>query len=192
MCRVQRVSVIGTSGSGKSTVATALARRLGVPNVELDAIYHQAGWEPLAKEEFHARVARLAAGDTWVIDGNYASVLDVVWQRADTVVWLDLPRHVTMRRIIWRTLRRFVLRTELWNGNREPWINFFSTDPQKSVIAYAWQQYPRNRARFSSAVTDPQNAHLAFVRLRTDREASAFLRNPDGSFAGDGGPESRG
>lgn len=176
---MQRVSVVGTSGSGKSTLAAALARRLGAPHVELDAIFHQQGWQPLPTEKFRARVAGLAAGETWVIDGNYAPVLDLVWQHADTVVWLDLPRHLTMRRLVWRTLRRFVLRTELWNGNREPWVNFFSTDPEKSVIAYAWKHYSTNRARFSSAEADPRNAHLTFVRLRTDKETAVFLRDPD-------------
>jgi adenylate kinase family enzyme len=173
---MRRVSVVGTSGSGKSTLAAALARRLGAPHVELDAIYHQPAWEPLPKEEFRTRVAALTADETWVVDGNYASVLGLVWQRADTVVWLDLPRHVIMRRLVWRTLRRFVLRTELWNGNREPWINFFSTDPEKSVIAYAWKHHPRNQERFSGARADPRNAHLTFVRLRTGREAAEFLR----------------
>jgi adenylate kinase family enzyme len=172
---VQRVSVVGASGSGKTTLAAAVARRLGCPRVELDAIFHQPGWQPLPLEEFRARVAELAAGETWVIDGNYAAVADLVWQRADTVVWLDLPRGVVIRRIIWRTLRRAVLRAELWNGNREPWINFFSADPEKSVIAYAWKTHRVIRARYASAEADPANAHLTFVRLRGDREAAAFL-----------------
>lgn len=177
---MQRISVVGNSGSGKTTLAAALASRLGAPHVELDAMYHQRGWEPLAKEEFRARVAVLAAGEAWVIDGSYGSVLDLVWQRADTVVWLDLPRPVVMRRVIWRTLRRAVLRTELWNGNTEPWVNFFSVDPQKSVIVYAWKHYPVFQARCGTAAADQRNAHLTFVRLRNGREAAAFLADSSG------------
>ena len=120
---VRRISVVGASGVGKSTVARQLASSLGVPFVELDAIDHQPGWAPLAAEEFRLQVAQLAAGDSWVIDGNYSVVRPVVWARADTVVWLDLPRRVVMRQVIGRTLRRVIFRTELWNRNRERWSN---------------------------------------------------------------------
>jgi adenylate kinase family enzyme len=89
---VRRVSVVGNSGSGKTRLGRMLAERLGVPFVELDAIFHQAGWQPLPPEEFRARVEAAAAGDGWVIDGNYSTVRDLVWARADTVVWFDLPR----------------------------------------------------------------------------------------------------
>ena len=87
---VRRVSVVGNSGSGKSTLASALAEHLEVPWIELDSIYHQPGWIPLPAPDFRARVEAAAAGDAWVIDGNYTAVRDLVWARADTVVWLDL------------------------------------------------------------------------------------------------------
>lgn len=85
---VQRVSVVGVSGSGKTTVARELAARLSVPHIELDAIYHQPGWAGLPAEEFRSRVADLVAAQGWVIDGNYSAVQPLIWQRADTVLWL--------------------------------------------------------------------------------------------------------
>src|ERR1700744_3085931 len=138
---VRRVSVVGNSGSGKSTLAAALAGRLGVRFLELDSVYHQPGWVPLPAAEYRALVSEAVAGDGWVIDGNYSAVRDIVWARADTVVWLDLPRRTVMRRIIWRTLRRIAGRIELWNGNRERWRNFFTLDPQESVIMWAWTRH---------------------------------------------------
>lgn len=89
---VLRVSVVGNSGSGKSTLGRALAARLGVPYVELDAIFHLPAWTELPRDEFRKQVGALAAGDAWVIDGNYLAVRDLVWARADTVVWIDLLR----------------------------------------------------------------------------------------------------
>ena len=89
---MRRVSVVGSSGSGKSTVAARLAEQLGVPHTELDAINHQPNWTPLPHEEFRRRVTEITAGAQWVVDGNYSTVRDIVWDRADTVVWLDLPR----------------------------------------------------------------------------------------------------
>src|SRR5689334_18195575 len=116
---VRRVSLVGVSGSGKSTLGRELARRLEVPYVELDAIFHQPQWTPLPTEQFRTQVAAIAAGDGWVIDGNYSTVQPLVWERGDTVVGLDPPRRTVMRRIIWRSLRRAAGRTELWNGNTE-------------------------------------------------------------------------
>ena len=173
---MRRVSVVGTSGAGKSTLAAELARRLGAPCVELDSVYHQAGWVPLPAAEYRARVAEAAAGECWVIDGNYSAVRDIVWARADTVVWLDLPRRTVMRRIIWRTLRRVAGRIELWNGNRERWRNFFTVDPQESVIMWAWTRHATYRARYEAAAADPANAHLRFVRLRRPAAVREFLR----------------
>lgn len=90
---MQRISVVGTSGSGKSTLARELARALDAPVVELDALHWLPGWAERPDEEFAVAVAQAAAGERWVIDGNYSKLVQpLVWDRADTVVWLDLPR----------------------------------------------------------------------------------------------------
>jgi adenylate kinase family enzyme len=173
---VRRVSVVGTSGSGKSTVGAALAARLGTDFLELDSVFHQPGWVPLPREEFRRRVAAVVAGERWVIDGNYTSqVKDLVWARADTVVWLDLPKRTVMRQIIWRSFWRAAARTELWNGNRERWRNFFSLDKEQSVIAWAWQTYAAKRAKLEAAMADPGNSHLEFVRLTSPGAVRRFL-----------------
>ena len=117
----------------------------------------------------------------WVIDGNYRSVQDLVWARADTVVWLDLPRRTVMRRVIWRTLRRVGGRVELWNGNRERWRNFFTLDKEESVIAWAWQTHAVHRARYEAARADPANRHLRFVRLRSPASVRRFLHETEHS-----------
>ena len=96
---VERVSVVGNSGSGKTALARRLAALIDAPFVELDGHRHQAGWTELSDDDLRARVAELCAGDRWVVDGNYDAVRDLVWARADTVVWIDLPRwRVTARR----------------------------------------------------------------------------------------------
>lgn len=172
---MRRVSVVGTSGSGKSMLARKLAAILGVPHLELDALGHQPGWEPLPTDEFRRIVAAKTAEDGWVIDGNYSKVRDLVWARADTVAWLDLPKRTVMRQLVWRTLRRVAGRQELWNGNRERWRNFFSWDPQQSVISWAWHTHAGYRAKYAAAAADPANAHLRFVRLASRREAARFL-----------------
>jgi adenylate kinase family enzyme len=172
---MRRVSVVGNAGSGKSTVARALAARLGVPWVELDAIYHQAGWRPLAPEEFRARVTAAIATDGWVVDGNYSAVRELVWARADTVVWLDPPRRTVMGRIIWRTLKRAAFGTRLWNDNREGWRNLFTTDPDSSVVAWAWHQHATYRQRYATATGAAGWAHLRFIRIRSRSDLRHLL-----------------
>ena len=172
---MRRVSLVGGPGSGKTTVGRRLAASLGAPSVELDAIYHQPGWTELPVEEFRRRVADVVAGDTWVVDGNYTTVRDLVWARADTVVWLDLPRPLIMRRVVARTVRRAITRQVLWNGNREPLTNFYRLDPERNIIRWAWTMHPNYITRYEAAMADPPNGHLRFVRLRSPAEITAFL-----------------
>lgn len=172
---MHRISLVGVPGSGKTTVGRQLAAWLGVPFVELDAIFHQPGWGELPRDEFRQRLGQVVTGDRWVVDGNYSAVQDLVWQRADTVVWLDLARPVVMRRIILRTIRRAITRQRLWNGNREPLTNFYRLDPEKNVIRWAWVKYDQYVERYGAAMDDPAFAHLSFVRLRSRHEVDAFL-----------------
>ena len=165
--------MVGTSGSGKTTVGRALAARLDVPFIELDAIFHQPGWTALPREEFRARVADVVAADAWVLDGNYSSVLDIVWARADTVVWFDLPRTTVMRQLVPRTIGRMITRRELWNGNRESLKFLLNRD--ESILWWAWTQHAKYASRFAAAMRNPDNAHLAFVRVRSRAEARALL-----------------
>ncbi|MEV4579128.1 hypothetical protein AB0K16_38355 [Nonomuraea jabiensis] len=171
---MRRVSVVGNSGSGKSTLAAALAGRLGVPWLELDSVFHMAGWTPRPPEEFRAEVEAFTAGDGWVVDGNYSAVRDLVWSRADTVVWIDLPRPAVMRQLLVRTLRRMATGAELWNGNRESFR--FLLDKDESIIRFAWKQHAVYRERYRRAAADPANAHLDFVRVasRADLERLAW------------------
>ena len=111
---MRRVWIIGASGSGKTTLGARLAAALGVPHVELDALHHGPGWSEPTAEQFRAVVRPLVEGDSWVIDGGYSHKLgDLIPAAADTVIWLDLPLHVTMRRLLARTLDRLWNRREL-------------------------------------------------------------------------------
>jgi adenylate kinase family enzyme len=167
--------VVGCSGSGKTTLARRLARVLDAPHIELDSIFHQQGWTPLPDEEFRARVGAATEPARWVVDGNYSVVQPIVWGKADTVVWFDLPFAVVLMRTVRRTLRRVVTREELWNGNREPMSNLWSLDPEKSIIMWTVTRFGTYRRRYAAATSDPRWAALRFVRLRSQAESSGFL-----------------
>ncbi|REK09543.1 MAG: AAA family ATPase [Actinobacteria bacterium] len=174
---MHRIIVVGNSGSGKTTVARALAEKLDFPYLELDSIYHQQGWEPLPEDEFRVRVADFALQPSWVIDGNYTSLgmRDLIWPVADTLVWLDLSRAVVMGRVIARTVKRAITREELWNGNREPLSNFTRLDPEKNIIRWAWTRHDHYRQKYSEAIAEPDAVHLRVVRLQTTKEVDRFL-----------------
>ncbi|HEX3565995.1 MAG TPA: shikimate kinase [Acidimicrobiales bacterium] len=166
---------MGVSGLGKTTAGRRLAASLSVPFIELDAIFHQAGWRDLPTDEFRERVRDAVAADAWVIDGNYQAVSDLVWDRADAVIWVDLSRFVIMRRVVARTMRRALTGEELWNGNREPLSNFYSWDPEKNVIRWAWIMYPRYAERYALAMANAKYENIQFIRLTSPQAVEAFL-----------------
>ena len=181
---VKRVSVVGNSGAGKTTLSARLAAALAVPHIELDAIFHQPGWTELPRDEFRRRVAKeLDSHVGWVVDGNYGAVRDLVWAAADTVVWLDLPKATVMRRLIWRTVRRAVTREELWNGNREPVGGMFRRDPRENIVRWSWTHHAECSSRYAAASLDPDNSHLTFVRLASvadvDHLAASMWKQED-------------
>lgn len=173
---MMRVSMVGSPGSGKTTVGRRLAARLEVPFIELDSIFHQRNWADLPRETFRARAREVLDTDGWVVDGNYSAVQDLVWQGADTVVWLDLPRRVVMWRVTLRTVRRAITRERLWNDNREPLTNFYRLDPELNIVRWTWTKYRNYVERYTKATSDPTLTHLRFVRLRSRREIEEFLR----------------
>jgi adenylate kinase family enzyme len=184
--RMRRVSLVGVPGSGKTTVGRELATSLGVPFVELDSIFHQPDWHELSREDFRERVADKVAAPRWVVDGNYSAVRDLVWDRADTVVWLDLPRRLVVRRIILRTVRRAVTRERLWNDNREPLANLYRLDPEKNIIRWAWVRHAVYVERYDAAMHDSVFDHLHFVRLRSTAAINAYSPPAAGAVAADG------
>jgi adenylate kinase family enzyme len=174
---VRRIAVMGTTCSGKSTLGRALAKRLDVPYLELDALFWGPGWTKAEKEDFRRRVEPFVHEEAWVVDGNYSSSLgDLVLLRADTVVWLDLSLARVLWRVSKRTLGRVVRRTELWSGNRETWRNAFLS--RDSLFVWAVQTHGRFRRRLPDRLaTDFPQVRL--VRLRSPREIRRWLESPD-------------
>ena len=171
----RRIVVVGSTGSGKTTLASQLAARLGIPHVELDALYWEPNWTEADGEVFQERVRWALTGDAWVADGNYGSVgaREIAWGRAKTIVWLDYALPLIMRRLTWRTLRRVFRREELWNGNRERFrVQFFSRD---SLFLWVLRTYRRRRREYPVLLADEQFAHLEVVRLRSPRATREWL-----------------
>lgn len=115
--RPRRIAVAGVTGSGKPALAQHLSERLKLPYVEIDSLFHGPGWQP--RPEFISDVERIISGDSWVIEWQYSAVRPQIAERADTLLWLDLPTPITLYQLVRRTIRRRLRRVELWNGNYE-------------------------------------------------------------------------
>jgi adenylate kinase family enzyme len=165
----RRINVKGTSGSGKSTFAAELARRLELPYVELDALYHGPNWTQPTPGEFRDRVRPYVARDGWVIDGNYdADLGDLVIGAADTIVWLDLPLRTKLRRVWRRTIHRIRHDVELWSGNRESWRSAFWS--RESLFIWTLRAHVRHKLTWPRRL--PRDR---LVRLRSPEEARRWL-----------------
>jgi adenylate kinase family enzyme len=171
---VRRVNVRGPTGSGKTTTSRRLAAALGVPHIELDALHWEPNWSEPPAEEFRARVGTAldAAANGWVVDGSYDGKLrGLVLERADTLVFLDLPLRVCLTRIWRRTWRRLVHREQLWNENRETFRNAFLS--RNSL--FLWLLKTHTRYARTLAARAANYPHLRLVHLRSPAEVERFL-----------------
>jgi adenylate kinase family enzyme len=170
--RPARVIVAGTSGSGKTTLAVQIGDRWHIPHTEIDSLHHGPQWIP--RPEFEADVRVFTAGPAWVTEWQYPTVRDLLAERADLMVWLDLPRLLVMRQVVRRTLRRRILRQKLWNGNVEPPLWTIFTD-REHIIRWAWSTHDLNSERVTALAR--RRPELPIVRLRSRAEATRWLRS---------------
>ena len=172
---MQRISVVGTSGSGKTTLAREISQRLAISYVELDKLHWEPNWVEVPNDVMRERVSQAVSGNTWVVDGNLNSQeRDIVWGKADTVVWLDYSFSVVMSRGVWRTFQRVVTQHEGCHGNRETWKTTISRD---SIILWVLQTYHKRRREYPLLLKKPEYAHLQVVHLHSPKAAQDWLVN---------------
>jgi adenylate kinase family enzyme len=168
-----RIVVVGTTGSGKTTLAAQLGERWQIPHIELDAIHWGPNWTEMPTDLFRAQLTETLSGDCWVVDGNYSKVRDIVWGRATTLIWLDYPFSLIFYRLMKRTLHRVFWREKLWNNNQESFRNtFFRKD---SLIWWFFKTYRRNKQRYPKLFAEPAYAHLTVIRLCSPRATREWL-----------------
>ena len=168
--RPARVVVAGTSGSGKTTLAARIVSLLDIEHVEIDSLFHGPNWTP--RPTFESDVDEFLARPSWVTEWQYGVVRDRLADRADLLLWLDLPRRTVMRQVITRTLRRRLGRHELWNGNIEPPLHRIFFD-REYIVRWAWNTYRLTTERVQRlSVRRPE---LPIVRFRSHRDVDAWI-----------------
>ena len=173
MNSMQKIAVVGTSCSGKSTFAEHLSRRTGIPHVRLDELYWKPNWTEKPVEEFRRLVGEATSRPQWIVDGNYSKTRDLVWPRADTLIWLNYPFPIVFGRAFRRTVHRVFTREKLFAGNRESfWRSFFS---HKSILLWVVQSHGKLRRRYPKLFDEPDHRHLTIVDLSHPKDADRFL-----------------
>ena len=170
----RRILVVGVTGVGKSTFGRRLSERTGIPHVEIDGLFWGSEWT--RRPEFEADVDAFLAWPGWITEWQYSTQLgDLLPSRADLVVWLDLPRSVARGRLLRRTIRRRLRREVLWNGNVEPPLRVFFTDPELSILRWEMQTHDKWRRRMPGIVE--RFPDLPIVRLPRQADIDAWLES---------------
>lgn len=173
----KRIVVIGTTSSGKSTLAKGLAEKFNLDFIELDALYWEPNWKGAELEVFWKRVETATSSQAWVVAGNYRIVRDLIWHKAQAVIWLDYPFQIVFWRLLTRAIRRAVTQEELWNGNRETFWTHLKLWSQDSLFHWLFKTYWRRKRETPILLAFPEYAHLKLFHFKRPREAREWFKN---------------
>ena len=169
---MKRIMVMGVSaGAGKSTFAKKLGDLLDLHVYHLDALFWKPGWQEATLEEFRASQKTVAASSSWIIEGNYSSSFDIRAARADTIIYLEIPRIVCIYRVLKRWLTHLgQTRSDMGSGCKEKM--------EWSFLKFIWTTYyPRKqkmKERFAQfKQTGPEKT---VILLRSKAEITNFIQ----------------
>ncbi|MCO4781141.1 MAG: AAA family ATPase [Candidatus Cloacimonetes bacterium] len=171
---MKKINVIGTSGSGKSTFAKKLSKKLNIPYVEMDALFWGKNWSMPNDKVLFERLEKALDQDDWVLDGNYTRTTPIKWKKVDTIIWVDLNIIQTLYQSISRALNRIFTQKELWpnTGNKESFRNLFSSD---SIVWWTIKTYKKNRVKYNTIKSNPAYEHIEIVHLQSRKECERYL-----------------
>jgi len=171
-----RIVVIGVTSSGKSTLAQELAYRFDLNFIELDALHWEPNWQEAPLDIFRARLEKEMQSERWSIAGNYHVVRELIWPKAEVVIWLDYPFLVVLKQLARRTFRRWWTQEILWGTNREPLMRHFKFWSQDSLFHWLFKTYWRRKHEFPMLLSQPEFQHLKLIRLKHPRETEVWLK----------------
>ena len=171
----QRIVVVGTTSSGKSTMASRLANKLNLDFIELDALHWEPNWVEAPDEVFRQRVEQAVRSGRWVVAGNYSIARDLIWPRAEAIVWLDYPLMTIFIQLTRRTFRRWWTRELLWGTNTESIWSHFKLWSEESLYHWLFKTYWRRKREYPQLFAEPQNSHLKVIQLKSPDDAEFWL-----------------
>jgi len=165
---MKRILIIGTSGSGKSSLAERLSEHLKLPFFASDHFYWEFGWKNASPEKVRQQVGNVVSQEAWVLDGNFDDERDLVWKQADCIIWLDYSLMTIFRRIASRNFRWAITRQPTWSGNR------MTLQRAISGIRHAIKSNSLKKQNYPSWLAELSGVTL--YRFHTSHEAEAWLQ----------------
>lgn len=159
--------MIGCSGSGKSTLAAAIAARLGLPYLATDPVFWTADWRPAAPAATRAWLATATAAPAWVTDGNFDGDRDLLWARAELIVWLDLPLWRVAGQGARRNFGWWLAGARVWGGQR------MTLAKAGAGLRHILRSHGQKARDFPGWLADQRGKEV--VRLRSHAQAAAWL-----------------
>lgn len=172
---MQRVVVIGTTGSGKSTMAHKVANAISANAIDLDDLLWQPGWVKRPAEEIIELLREPLQAERWVIAGNNRKSRDFIWAQADTVIWLNYSFLVNFSRLLFRTIKRVATRQEVMPGCVETFRSQF-LDPD-SLLVWFFQTFWKRKKEYRELLANPGYAHLTAIEFNHPRQARHFFND---------------
>lgn len=174
----QRIVIIGTTGVGKSTLAKQLAESIDGDYIELDALHWEPNWKKAPLDVFRARAEAATLSQRWVAAGNFQVLQDILWCKAEAVIWLDYSLALIFLQLLRRTVHRTITREELWNGNVDHniWMHMKFWSPN-SHFNTLFRTYWKRKREFPSYFLLPQHTHLTLLRFQTPKETKRWLES---------------
>ena len=171
----KKIVVVGTTSSGKSTLASQLAEKIGGDFIELDALHWEPNWVEAPDEVFRERVETAISSQVWVVAGNYHVVRDVIWQRAEAIIWLDYPFHIVFWRLLTRTIRRCSQGKNYGMAIVENFWTHLKLWSEESLFHWLFKTYWRRKREYPLLFALPENAHLKIIHFKHPKETERWL-----------------
>jgi len=170
----KRIVVIGVTSSGKSTLAENIANRLNMDFIELDALHWEPGWQEAPLDVFRCRVEQAIRGEKWIVAGNYHVVRDLIWPKAEAIIWLDYPFLTVLWQLTRRTFTRWWTQELLWGTNHEPLLVHLKLWSQDSLYHWLVKTYWRRKREIPDILSLPEYQHLQLIRFKNPEEAQSW------------------
>jgi len=171
--KMKKIVIVGTSCSGKTTLSKNISKILSIPHFELDVLHWGPNWT--TREDFEQDVAQAVQNPKWVIDGNYRNVRDLIWEKVDTIIWLNYSFQLVFWRALNRTIPRVIMKKSIYAGNRETArTTFFSSD---SILWWVIKTHKQRILEYSKLFTGKEYANIRIIQLNNQSEANNFLHD---------------
>ncbi len=165
---MKRIIIIGSPGSGKSTLSFKLKEKLGIDIIHLDKIFWRDNWTNISREEFKELLEIELQKEKWIAEGNYSDSIPLRLKYVDTVIFLDFKTITCLARVIKRVFKYYgKTRPEMGENCPERFDFVF--------IKYVLNFNKNNREKLYKLLDESQN--LKLIVLKNRKEVEVFLNN---------------